>query len=65
MKGGARSGAGRKPLPPHLRRSNITVRVTPATIEWLKAQEQSYSALINMLLATAMWQDQPERGEIK
>jgi hypothetical protein len=58
MKGGARSGAGRKPLPPHLRKSNITVRVTPATIKWLKTQDKSYSRTINQLITK-------ERGEIK
>jgi uncharacterized protein (DUF4415 family) len=62
MKGGARPGAGRKRLPPHLRKSNITVRVTPAVAQWLRAQEQSYSALINALLATAMWQDRAQQN---
>jgi hypothetical protein len=38
------------------------VRVTPAVAQWLRAQEQSYSALINALLATAMWQDRAQQN---
>lgn len=52
---GLRKGAGRKPLPPHLKKRNVTVRVTPDTFEWLKAQNKSYSRIINQLLADHLY----------
>lgn len=50
MKGGARKGAGRKRLPPELKKRIITVRLKQATIEWLKQQDASYSATIEHCL---------------
>lgn len=51
MKGGARRGAGRKRLPPELKKRIITVRLKQATVELMKAQDGSYSKQIENLLA--------------
>lgn len=51
MKGGARKGAGRKRLPPELKKRIITVRLHPAIVEWMKAQDGSYSKQIENSLA--------------
>lgn len=55
IRGGPRKGAGRKPLPPHLKKRNVTVRVTPATLEWLKEQDKSYSRIINQIIADHLY----------
>ena len=36
MRGGARKGAGRKPVPEHLKKNRITLRFSQYVIEWLK-----------------------------
>lgn len=46
MNGGARKGAGRKRLPPELKKRIITVRLKQATVEWLRLQDGSYSNII-------------------
>ena len=54
MKGGARKGAGRKRLPPELKKRNVTVRLKPKTVEWLKRQDASYSATIEHHLSASV-----------
>lgn len=51
MKGGTRKGAGRKRLPPELKKRAITVRLRPAIVEWMKAHDGSYSKQIESSLA--------------
>ena len=46
MKGGKRKGAGRKSLPPHLKKSVITVRLRPELVEWMKSMDGSYSVQV-------------------
>ena len=38
MRGGARPGAGRKPLPPELRRKPVVVYVTDEMRQWLRRE---------------------------
>ncbi len=51
MKGGARKGAGRKALPPELKKQPLTIRLQPAMIVWLKAQDKSCSVIVGNALA--------------
>ena len=48
--GGARKGAGRKPMPDAQKRVLVAVRLQPDTVAWLRAQPESQSALIERLL---------------
>jgi len=50
-RGGARKGAGRKPLADAQKRVLVAVRLQPDTVAWLRAQPESQSALIERLLA--------------
>jgi uncharacterized protein (DUF4415 family) len=50
MRGGKRKGAGRKPLPPDIKKQPITIRLKPALLAWMKSQDGSYSAQINNAL---------------
>lgn len=50
MRGGKRKGAGRKPLPPDIKKQPITIRLKPALIAWMKSQDGSYSAQISNAL---------------
>ena len=58
MRGGKRNGAGRKPLPPDIKKQPITIRLKPALIAWLKAQDGSYSAQISSALSIKKTMDE-------
>ena len=45
-RGGARSGAGRKPLPADQKKISVTVKLSPTTVAWMDAQTSSRAALI-------------------
>lgn len=54
MRGGKRSGAGRKPVPPEAQRVSLTVRVLPKTKAFLDAMKdsdgRSYGKLIDEIV---------------
>lgn len=51
MTGGPRKNAGRKALPAGEKRVMLAVRLQPATVEWIRKQPGSQSALIERLVA--------------
>ena len=45
-KGGARLGAGRKPVPPELKKEPISIKLPKWLIVWMDSQEESRPVLI-------------------
>lgn len=52
-RGGARPGAGRKPLGDQ-KRVMVAVRLPPDVVEWLRAQDESQSVVLERLLRKEM-----------
>ena len=58
MRGGARKGAGAKPIPEHLKRERITVRLPNWLIEWLKKQSNQGRVIEKALIKDgAKWSE--------
>jgi len=56
--GGARKGAGRKPMPKSELRQKLTVWILPESMEWLEEQEGNAKArVIDSLIKSAMIDD--------
>lgn len=49
-RGGARSGAGRKPLPADQKKISVTVKLSPTTVAWMDGQPNSRAVLIERAL---------------
>lgn len=49
-RGGARLGAGRKPVPPQLKKMPISIKLPKWLIDWLDGQEESRANLIEEAL---------------
>ena len=49
-RGGARLGAGRKPVPPQIKKMPISIKLPKWLIDWLDAQEESRPNLIEEAL---------------
>lgn len=69
MRGGVTKGAGRKPVPEHLKRERITIRLPRFMIRWLKLQknqsrliEAALKAANKSLNADRRLQDKPPAG---
>ena len=50
MSGGKREGAGRKPSPPELKKSPISLKLPRWMIEWMDARPESRAGLIEEAL---------------
>lgn len=49
-RGGARLGAGRKPVPPELKKMPISIKLPKWLIDWMDTQEESRPNLIEEAL---------------
>ena len=45
-RGGARKGAGAKPVPDHKKKQSLTIRLRPDQIEFIKEQKRGWAAAI-------------------
>lgn len=50
MRGGARVGAGRKPLPEQLRKNPVLVKLPQWIIDWMSTQDKNRAELIEEAL---------------
>ncbi|MFZ2524436.1 MAG: hypothetical protein WAW87_03885 [Candidatus Ferrigenium altingense] len=50
MSGGERTGAGRKPSPPELKKIPVGVKLPCWMVEWMRAQPESQAVLIEEAL---------------
>lgn len=50
MKGGTRKGAGRRPLPPEIKKQAVSIKLPPKLIKWMDAQRESRAILIEKYL---------------
>jgi len=63
MKGGARSGSGRKPADPMLKKNPISIKLPQWLIEWLDAQPASRAVTIEQALCKS-FEINPPKSEI-
>jgi len=60
MRGGKRKGAGRKPVPEHLKRNKMTgVRIQQWLLDWLMSQPESSGKIIERVLVERYDLDNP------